>query len=422
MSTGGPVGLSRSAQESRVKTWAGALLLSMAAFFTLAVLTEPTHPSMEWLRAFAEAAMVGALADWYAVTALFRKPLGLPIPHTSIIPANRDRIALRIGSLTQQKLMTPEGVARLVSSWHIPDELIAGLLNDERRRAWSHELCDLLRRALNVSDNAAMQRLLRDLGSMVIREVPLAPLTGQLLSTLLHSSQRDPLLHDIFTAAADALARNRHRLSHLVAGKLPWSRFWTLIKLDDAIAGKILDAVGAALYTMRDDPQDPMREQLIERLHQLARWLEQTEEARLRETVLKETLLSYETLLTFFDESWHGVKQWMLDDMSTESSTIRASLDGLLAHVGHTLRTDAELRTMLHDGVQQLVEALAERHSNTIGELVTKTVRDWSSAQMVDTIEREVGQDLQYIRINGTIVGGLVGLLLHAIARLMAAH
>jgi len=256
---------------------------------------------------------------------------------------------------------------------------------------------------------------------MVIREVPLAPLTGQLLSTLLHSSQCDPLLHDMFSAAADALARNRNRLSQLVASKLPWSRLWSFIKLEDAIAGKILDAVEAALYTMRDDPHDPMREQVIERLHQLAYWLEHTEEARLRETVLKETLLSYETLLTFFDESWHRVKQWVLDDMGTPSSTIRASLDGLLAHVGHTLKTDAELRTMLHDGVQQLVEALAERHSNTIGELVTKTVREWSSAQMVDTIEREVGQDLQYIRINGTIVGGLVGLLLHAIARLLAA-
>ena len=364
--------------------------------------------------------MVGALADWYAVTALFKRPLGLPIPHTAIIQANRERIAARIGNLTQQKLMTPEGIAKLVSAWDVPQELAAALLHDHRRQTWSRQICHLFTRALHVSDSAAMQRLLRDLGSVVIREVRVAPLTGQVLSTLLRSSQRDRLLHDVFTAAANALESNRDALSHLVAEKLPWSRLWNFVKLDEAIARKILDAIESAFRTMRDNPEDAMRAHLIERLEEMANWLEHSEEALVREALIKEKLLSYDTLLQFFDESWHRVKQWMLDDMDAESSEVRASIDTLLAHVGRTLHKDTELRAMLHDGLQEFVQALAERHSNTIGELVTKTVRDWSSDQMVDTIEREVGHDLQFIRINGTIVGGLVGLLLHAIAMMLA--
>ncbi len=420
MSTPVQIGSLVSGSEFRVRTLASGLLFLMALLFAIAVIAEPAHPSMGWLRAFAEAAMVGALADWYAVTALFKRPLGLPIPHTAIIQANRERIAARIGNLTQQKLMTPEGIAKLVSAWDVPQELAAALLHDHRRQAWSRQICHLFTRALHVSDSAAMQRLLRDLGSVVIREVRVAPLTGQVLSALLRSGQRDRLLHDVFTAVADALETNRGALSHLVAEKLPWSRLWNFVKLDEAIARKILDSVESAFRTMRDNPQDAMRAHLIERLEEMADWLEHSEEALVREALIKEKLLSYDTLLKFFDESWHRVKQWMLDDMDAESSEVRASIDTLLAHVGRTLHKDAELRAMLHDGLQEFVQALAERHSNTIGELVTKTVRDWSSDQMVDTIEREVGHDLQFIRINGTIVGGLVGLLLHAIAIMLA--
>jgi uncharacterized membrane-anchored protein YjiN (DUF445 family) len=419
MSSPVPIESLASGSEFRVRTVATGLLILMALLFAIAVIAEPAHPSIGWLRAFAEAAMVGALADWYAVTALFKRPLGLPIPHTAIIQSNRERIAARIGTLTQHKLMTPEGVAKLVSAWDVPRELAAALLDDDRRQALSREICHLLTRALHVSDNAAMQRLLRELGSMVIREVHVSPLAGQVLSTLLHSSQRDRLLHDIFMAAADALETNRGALSQLVAEKLPWSRLWSFVKLDEAIARKIIDAVESGLRTMRDNPEDAMRAHVIERLEELAKWLQHSEEARVREALIKEKLLGYDTLLTFFDESWHRVKQWMLDDMDAESSEVRAAINALLAHVGRTLHLDAELRAMLHDGLQAFVQALAEQHSNTIGELVTKTVRDWSSDQMVDTIEREVGHDLQFIRINGTIVGGLVGLLLHAIALLL---
>ena len=141
-----------------------------------------------------------------------------------------------------------------------------------------------------------------------------------------------------------------------------------------------------------------------------------------QEAALKEKLLAYDTLLQFLDDSWHQLKQWMLDDLSRDPSDSRSYLDAALADVGRTFQKDAALRAMVHEGVQGLVEVLATRHSDKIGELVADTVRAWSPAQMVETIEREVGKDLQYIRINGTLVGGLVGLLLHALALLIGAR
>lgn len=160
----------------RMRALATGLLLLMALLFVVALVQQEAHPFFAWLRAFSEAAMVGALADWYAVTALFRHPLGLPIPHTAIIPGNTERIASNIGSLTQRKLVTPEGIARLVGSWHIPEELIEALLAPERRRALRDECAQLLVRALNASEDAAMQRMLREIATKIIRGVSVAPL------------------------------------------------------------------------------------------------------------------------------------------------------------------------------------------------------------------------------------------------------
>ncbi len=406
----------------RMRALATGLLLFMALLFVVALFNQEVHPWFAWLRAFAEAAMVGALADWYAVTALFRHPLGLPIPHTAIISGNTERIASNIGSLTQRKLVTPGGIAKLVGSWRIPDELIEALLAPERRRALTYELAQLLARALNASEDVAMQRILRDIATKVIRGVTIAPLAGRMLSGFLGSSQRDRLLNDILSAVLEYLETHRDSLSRTVAGKLPWSRVLSFVKLDDRVSQKVLDSFYDTLSTMRDDPQDALRLKAIARLHDLSQWLIQSEDALTREASLKDKLLAYDTLLQFFDDSWHQLKQWMLDDLTKDPSDIRAYLDAALADAGRTLQRDAALRTMLHDGVQGLVEALATRHSDKIGELVANTVREWSPAQMVETIEREVGKDLQYIRINGTLVGGLVGLLLHALALLIGGR
>ena len=406
----------------RMRALATGLLLFMALLFVIALFYQDAHPLFTWLRAFAEAAMVGALADWYAVTALFRHPLGLPIPHTAIISGNTERIASNIGSLTQRKLVTPGGIAKLVGSWRIPEELIEALLTPERRRALTHELAQLLVRALSASEDTAMQRMLREILTKVIRGVTVAPLAGRMLSGFLGSSQRDRLLNDILSAALEYLETHRDSLSRTVAGKLPWSRLLSFVKLDDRVSQKVLDSCYDTLSMMRDDPRDPLRIKAIARLHALSRWLIQSEDALIREASLKDKVLAYDTLLQFFDDSWHQLKQWMLDDLTKEPSDIRAYLDAALADIGRTLQRDAALRSMLHDGVEGLVEALATRHSDKIGELVANTVREWSPTQMVDTIEREVGKDLQYIRINGTLVGGLVGLLLHALALLMGGR
>ena len=400
----------------RTRSIATGLLLGMASLFVAALMWEPAYPSLAWLRAFAEAAMVGALADWYAVTALFRRPLGLPIPHSQIIPRNKERIASRIGSLTQRQLLTPDAIGKLVESWRISHEFIAVLLDPPRRQVLTQEAALLLARILEASDDAAMQQFTRHLVTRVLRGVSVAPLIGRLFEAFLKSAQRDRLLNDALAVVDEYIETHRSELCSLIAEKLPWSRFLRFVNLEDKVAGKVVDWLTSMLHEMQDNPDDPLRAQLLERMEAAAEWLIHSERALEREALFKEKLLTYDALAQFIDDSWHRLKRWLLSDLREKHSETSAYLDAALAGLGDALRMDQEFVTLFEQGLKDVVIDLATRHHDQIGELVTKKIRDWSSSHMVETIEREVGTDLQFIRINGAVVGGIVGLLLHGSA------
>jgi len=407
-------------QYLRARVIATGLLVCMAVLFVASLVWEQKYPALGWVRAFAEAAMVGALADWYAVTALFRRPLGLPIPHTQIIPRNKERIASRLGSLTQRQLLTPDAIGKLIESWRIPNELTTVLLDPSRRQALTQEAARLLGRMVAASEDRAMQQFIRHLATNTLRGLHLSPVIGQVLSGFLESPQRDRLLNDALTLVSESVEAHRGQLSSLIADKLPWSRLLSLVRLDEKVAEKLVDWFLSLLRDMRDDVHDPFRQQLIARLEAAAQWLMHSEQALQREASMKEKLLGYEVLLQFINDSWDSLKQWLLADLRHEESEIRAYLGEALAGLGETLRTDPEFVSLLQRGLQDFVIDLATRHGDRIGELVTATVRDWSVVHMVDTIEREVGTDLQFIRINGAVVGGFVGLLLYGTALLIA--
>jgi uncharacterized membrane-anchored protein YjiN (DUF445 family) len=407
-------------QYLRARVIATGLLVCMAGLFVASLVWEQRYPALGWVRAFAEAAMVGALADWYAVTALFRRPLGLPIPHTQIIPRNKERIASRLGSLTQRQLLTPDAIGKLIESWRIPDELTTVLLDPTRRQTLTQEAARLLGRMVAASEDRAMQQFIRHLATNMLRGLHLSPVIGQVLSGFLESTQRDRLLNDALTLVSESVEAHRGQLSSLIADKLPWSRLLSLVRLDEKVAERLVDWFLSLLRDIRDDANDPFRQQLIERLEAVAQWLMHSEQALQREASMKEKLLDYEVLLQFINDSWDSLKQWLLADLRHEESEIRAYLGEALAGLGETLRTDPEFVSLLQRGLQDFVIDLATRHGDRIGELVTATVRDWSVVHMVDTIEREVGTDLQFIRINGAVVGGLVGLLLYGAALLIA--
>src|SRR5689334_6022893 len=236
MSVDNPGGV--EGKSRRAHAMATGLLVGMAGLFLASLIWEQRHPALSWIRAFAEAAMVGALADWYAVTALFRRPLGLPIPHTEIIPRKQRDIASRLGSLTQRQLLTPDAIGKLIESWRIPQELTAVLLDRGRREVLTREVASLLGRMVDASGDRAMQEFFRHLAAKMLKGLHVSPLLGQVLSSFLQSAQRDLLVNDVLTFLNESLQAHRSQLCALIADKLPWSRFLNLMRLDDKVAGK----------------------------------------------------------------------------------------------------------------------------------------------------------------------------------------
>jgi uncharacterized membrane-anchored protein YjiN (DUF445 family) len=322
--------------------------------------------------------------------------------------------------LTQRQLLTPDAIGKLIESWRIPDEMTAMLLDSSRRHSLAQEAARLLGRMVEASADRAMQQFMRQLATKTLQGVHFAPVIGQVLSGFLQSAQRDRLLNDALTLVSEAVETQRIQLSSLIADRLPLARLLNLVRLDEKVAGKLVDWFLTLLRDMRDDADDPFRQQLIGRLGAAAQWLMHSDHALRREAALKEKLLSYEVLLQFINDSWSNVKQWLLADLAHDRSEIRDYLDAALAGLGETLKTDREFVELVRQGMQDFVTDLATRHRDRIGELVTATVRDWSVVHMVDTIEREVGTDLQFIRINGALVGGLVGLMLYCAALFIA--
>jgi len=264
---------------------------------------------------------------------------------------------------------------------------------------------------LEVSEDAAVQRFIRHLATKLLDSLTVAPVTRQLVSGVVQSLQRDRLVNDALALAIEYVDTHRDPLSHMIAQKLPWSRLLSFVRLDKRVARRMIGWFRSVLRDVHDHPDDSMRQSA-------ERWFISSDGASRQVMAIKELLMS-PVMLQIIESSWHSLKQWLLMDLKQDHSETRAYLDAALAGLGDTLKRDEDAVKVFQEGLQNLVVELATRHRDRIGELVTNTVRDWSVAHMVETIEREVGKDLQFIRINGTVVGGMIGVLLYAVAVLV---
>ena len=401
-------------EMKRTRTIATTLLVFMAVLFLGANAGLETYPFLGWVRAFAEAAMVGALADWYAVTALFRKPFGLPIPHTQIIPRNKHRIAKSLGHFTETKLLTPDKIIDLIHSWNIAGHLTSTLTDPVKRRSVTHALTQLIVRAIHVSEDHTLQRFIREIALKALQGMNLSKLVGQVLHSVL---QREEFLEESLRIGADYLTRNKTSLRQVIAEGQAW--YWRWTHLDRLVARRILKRATSVLVVMQSNADDPIRKDVTMRLNRLAERLMSPDHAGdLHETINQ--LLKYEPLLEYLEAAFLGLKQWALKDLDRTDSDFGGYVDDLLRACGESLKNDPDISRILNEGIRTIVDELVRgKGYSSIRQAIEAKVNAWSADELVEIIENEVGRDLQFIRINGTLVGGMVGLMLYAIVVLM---
>ena len=397
-----------------MKIAATGLLVFMAAVFLATRQFEHAYPWLSFVKAFAEAAMVGGLADWFAVTALFRHPLGLPIPHTAIIPRNKDRIGEALASFIRDNFLIPSVVARRMRNIDVAGATGRFLQTPPgegtRIRAGASRLIADIFESL---DDERLGGIVKGAVSTRIRKMEVSPLLGHALASAINEDRHVPMLEAAIRWTARALDANEPLIREMVHKKANW--VLKLAGLDAKLADAIIDGLRKLTVEMSTDPAHPVRVKVEEALAQLANDLQTRPETRERVEAIKEQLLDNRSVSLWIDALWQRGREAIIRAARNPDAVFAGKLGEILKSMGTTLESDPRIRAAINQFARRAVVGMSASYGSSMVKLVSETIRGWDARTVTARLEAAVGRDLQYIRINGTLVGGLVGLVLHAL-------
>ena len=405
----------------RMRWTATGMLAAMAVIFIATHGLVAAHPAWGYVNAFAEAAMVGGLADWFAVTALFRHPLGLPIPHTAIIPENKDRIADTMAGFLRENFLTPAVVARRMAVMNIakaageflaasPERGPKGDITDERSRITSGA-AELLAEVLESLDPDRLGNQVRSGLAGQLAKLDVAPLAGRMIESAMVDKRHQPLIDGFVRWAGLTLEDNeetiREVIHHRVAGVLRWAG------IDKTISSSVLDGLYKLLAEVLVNPDHPLRGKIEEGLAKLGQDLQHDPETRAKVEEMKRDLIANPAVAVWWTGVWERIRRSLIRRARDSESGMGEEMRNMLAELGGALQKDARLQHQINRFARRTVVGVATRYGDQIVRLVSETVKRWDARTITDRVEGAVGRDLQFIRINGTLVGGLVGMTLH---------
>jgi uncharacterized membrane-anchored protein YjiN (DUF445 family) len=397
-----------------MKVAATGLLLAMAVLFAVTRLLEPDYPWLGYVKAFAEAAMVGGLADWFAVTALFRHPLGLPIPHTAIIPRNKDRIGEALANFINENFLIPSVVARRMRNIDVAGAagrfLRTPAAEGARIRQGASRLIADIFEGL---DDERLGGIVKSAVAARIQKMEVAPLLGHALASAINEDRHVPMLEATIRWMARALEANEALIREMVHKKANWAL--KIAGLDAKLADAILDGLRKLTTEMSTDPAHPVRMKVEEALAQLANDLQTKPETRAKVEEMKEQLLANRSVALWIDTLWQKGREAIIRAARNPDAAMAGRLGEVLKSMGASLEQDARIRSAINQFVRRAAAGMAQSYGSSIVKLVSETIRGWDARTVTARLEAAVGRDLQYIRINGTLVGGLVGVAIHAL-------
>jgi uncharacterized membrane-anchored protein YjiN (DUF445 family) len=385
------------------------LLALMAALF-LVTLGRP-EAWVAWVNAFAEAGMVGALADWFAVVALFRHPLGIPIPHTAIIPSRKDRIGENLARFIAEHFLHPDVVRVRLASVNLAGTAAKWLKSPSGEARAIDLATRLAGSALDALGEDEVRRFLGRIAGRQLAEIDPARLMGRGLAILVEDGRHEELLTQALRFALVSLHDNRERIRGQVRQGSPW---WLPGFADDRIVVEMLDRIEALLLEMSLVPDHPMRRDFDQWTARWASELANSPDFRQRGEGLRDGLAENRALQSYLYEVWQDLAAALSRELENPESVLREEGRGLLRSLADELERDGEMQLWLNAWLLEAGVGLVEGQREAIAGVVSDTVRSWDAVETSSRIEAAIGRDLQFIRVNGTLVGGLVGVLIHA--------
>src|SRR5436190_21016717 len=414
-----PGDAARAAELRRVKMLATLVLAGTLALFVTAKALLQLHPAFGFVAAFAEAATIGGLADWYAVVALFRRPLGLPIPHTAIIQSNQQRIADKLGEFIEVHFLESAPVEAKLRQIDF-GSFIADWLRDRKR---SEDLARfalrLLPEAVAATENSGLMTFVSRRITAQLMAIDLAPLAAGTLRAFVKEGRHQGLLDDILRVVHQSLtqAETMAAIRETIRGQLP-----TLLKLyraDKFLVNKIVASASAFFEEVRNDPAHPFRGEFDRMVLTFVDRLGSDPTFASRIDGLKRDLLARPELGDLAHNIWSNARTFFERSAGGETQVLQQHLAGMFVKAGEALAGDAELRGEINQGLVAVLRSFIADQKSGVSTFIADQVKGWDMAQLISLIEINIGKDLQYIRFNGSLIGGLAGLALYTLEYLL---
>jgi uncharacterized membrane-anchored protein YjiN (DUF445 family) len=411
-----PLDVERARDLRRMKVFATGLLLAVTALFVAARLADGHVAGAAVVESFAEAAMVGALADWFAVTALFRHPLGLPIPHTAIIPHRKDQIGASLGQFVEENFLTAELLDERLQRAHVGARLGEWLRQPANSTRASAAIGDVVRGAIDVLDDDAISGSIEQMVERRIRATEVSPLMGRAIDLAVEGGHHQRLLDSTLVALEHFLDDNRTSFRERLQHESPW---WVPESIDDRIFDKIYTGVRSFLHDLGRDQQHEVRRSIDVRVAAFAERLANDPELIRKGEELKDELLLHPDVRAWIGSLWGEIRASLEQAAVDPESELRVRMTTSLAQLGERLGDDRALQAKIDSWVSSAARYLVDNYRGEVSRMISTTVERWDAESTSRRLELQVGRDLQFIRINGTIVGGLAGLAIHVISQLI---
>ena len=414
----------RDVRLRRMKWFATGLLVLAGAVYVLARAYEPQYPWLYYVAVTAEASMVGAIADWFAVTALFHHPLGLRfIPHTAIIPKNKERIARGLSTFIQTNFLTSAAVVQRIREFKPARTLYWWLLKSENSEAVATYVVRLTAYGLKALDDERVGRYLEQTIARRLKNADVAGAAAQLLDILTENKRHHELLDAALRTLDEVLSRpdTQAYIAGEVAKSAPllkWLSDWLGLKLDDRAALKIVEVAVRKVSEVRQSQDHELRRRFDVFVADFIRKLKEDPALRAKVHRLRDDALESPALSRYIGGLWEELRRWLGDEYDRRPASLHQRVTGLLESLARTLQADREIQDWIDEQILKAAPALVEEHRSKIGKFIEDQILGWQEHKLVGELERHIGPDLQYIRINGTLVGGLAGLVIATLTQL----
>lgn len=402
-------------QLRKYKAFATGLFVLMAVLFIGTTLLQKTIDShwIGYVRAFSEAAMVGALADWFAVTALFRHPLGLPIPHTNLIENSKQKLGDNLGNFVVTNFLSPENIRPYIQKLKISNFVGEWLGKEKNQDLLLKNLSDIVLDILNKLDDSEVSRFISKKVSEMTDTIKLNAILGSGINYLLDKNDHQRIITNLSSQIKNYIAENDEMIKDRVK-----KGSYTFIPafVDNKIADKITSGLSDFFKEIEQDPNHEIRNLITQKIYDFSNELKQDPKWEEEFKNIKNDLLKNDKLNEYSNDIWISIKNTLTKELQDDESSLKKYLSKNLNEFSQNLKNDENFQKKIDDWVRVTAYKYILKNTHQFGNLISSTVGNWQGKELSEKLELEVGKDLQFIRVNGTIVGGLVGLIIYTIA------